>query len=160
MEKKFIINGEEIPVQDYKSGPESVSFTLKGKRYSFSTVSRDGMELILEGEGRFPAAVGSANRDGESIVMAQGREATISGSRPKIKKTGGGSGGLVSPMPGKIFKIVKDVGASVEKGETILILEAMKMEHAIRADKDGTVKKIMFKAGELVQGGVTLAEVE
>ena len=63
-------------------------------------------------------------------------------------------------MPGKIFKILKDVGSQVKKGEPILILEAMKMEHSIRSDKDGIVKKINFKVGELVQGGVTLAEVQ
>jgi 3-methylcrotonyl-CoA carboxylase alpha subunit len=42
----------------------------------------------------------------------------------------------------------------------VLILEAMKMEHSIRADKDGIVKKIFFQVGQLVQGGVILAEVE
>ena len=63
-------------------------------------------------------------------------------------------------MPGKIFKIVKDAGTEVKKGEPILILEAMKMEHSIRSDKDGKVKKIFYKVGELVQGGVILAEVE
>jgi pyruvate carboxylase subunit B len=63
-------------------------------------------------------------------------------------------------MPGKIFKILKSQDSEVKKGETILILEAMKMEHAIRSDKDGKVKKIFFNVGELVQGGVILAEVE
>ncbi|MBO0400784.1 3-methylcrotonyl-CoA carboxylase, partial [Aeromonas veronii] len=74
----------------------------------------------------------------------------------KMKKAGAHTGGLTSPMPGKIFKIVKEVGSEVKKGETILILEAMKMEHSIRSDKDGKVKKISYQVGELVQGGVTL----
>jgi biotin carboxyl carrier protein len=160
MEKKFLINGLEILVEDFKKDHESVSFLLNGKKYSYSVVMKDGGELILQGNSRFKGYVSKANREGESFVMALGREALISGTGKKLKKASGGAGSLVSPMPGKIFKIVKEVGAEVAKGETILILEAMKMEHSIRADKDGKVKKIMFKTGELVQGGVTLAEVE
>ena len=67
---------------------------------------------------------------------------------------------LFSKDLNKIFKILKEAGAEVKKGEAILILEAMKMEHSIRSDKDGKVKKIFFQVGQLVQGGVILAEVE
>lgn len=160
MEKKFLINGQKVSVQDFKKDQDSVAFSLGGKRYSFRIIQKNGGELLLQGEGRFKANVGRANRDGETIVMAMGREGIVSVAGKKMKKAAGGTGSLTSPMPGKIFKIVKEVGAEVTKGETILILEAMKMEHSIRADKDGKVKKIMFKTGELVQGGVTLAEVE
>ena len=94
------------------------------------------------------------------MIFSNGREALGSAQGKKIKKSGAMSGGLKSPMPGKIFKVLKDVGSEVKKGEPILILEAMKMEHSIRSDKDGIVKSINFKVGELVQGGVTLAEVQ
>ena len=160
MEKKFVLNGQEVTVTNYKRDGSAVSFGFNGKTYHFAIVAKDAGELVLEGHTRFKAQVGRPNREGDSIVMALGREAVISGTGKKLKKSGSSGGGLTSPMPGKIFRIVKDVGMEVAKGETILILEAMKMEHAIRADKDGKVKKIMFKTGELVQGGVTLAEVE
>ena len=160
MEKKFLVNGQEVTVQNYMNEHGAVSFSLNGKEYSFEVVAKDGAEMILEGRNRFKANVGKLNRDGESIVMALGREALVTTAGKKVKKVSGGAGSLTSPMPGKIFKIVKEVGSPVAKGETILILEAMKMEHSIRADKDGRVKKIMCKMGELVQGGVTLAEVE
>lgn len=160
MEKAFLINGQEIKVQDYKNTGESVSFELNGKDYFYMLISRDGAELILDNGGRFKAAVSSPNREGDSMVIANGKEAIGSLSGKKMKKAGAHSGGLTSPMPGKIFKVLKDIGSEVKKGEAILILEAMKMEHSIRSDKDGKVKKINFKVGELVQGGVTLAEVE
>jgi biotin carboxyl carrier protein len=160
MEKKFLINGQEVTVENYKKDESSVSFTLNGKNFNYSLVAKNAQEIILDGKTRFKVNVGKPNRDGESIVMAFGREATVSAAGKKMKRAGGSAGSLTSPMPGKIFKIVKEVGSQVAKGETILILEAMKMEHSIRADKDGKVKKIMFKTGELVQGGVTLAEVE
>lgn len=69
-------------------------------------------------------------------------------------------GSLQSPMPGKIFKIFKDVGESVNSGDAIMILEAMKMEHTIKAQKDGVIKNIYFKVGEQVQGGVELCEID
>ncbi len=161
MEKLFSINGQEVKVQDYKKIGDVVNFMLNGKQYSYSLVSKDGPEMVIDNGGRFKAAVGTPNRDGDSIIMANGREAVgSSAGGKKLKKAGAHTGGLTSPMPGKIFKILKEAGAEVKKGEAILILEAMKMEHSIRSDKDGKVKKVNFKVGELVQGGVTLAEVE
>lgn len=161
MDKLFNINGLEVKVQDFKHSHDTVSFILEGKNYFYSLISRDGHEMILDDKGgRFKAAVGTANLDGETMVIAAGKEGVVSGAGKKIKKSGRHSGGLASPMPGKIFKVVKAVGEEVKKGEAILILEAMKMEHSIRSDKDGKVSKIFFQVGQLVQGGVILAEVE
>lgn len=160
MDKSFTINGQDIKVQDYKKDGNIVSFNLNGKPYTYSLVSKDGFEMVLDNGQRFKAALGTAGRDGDAMVISNGREAVVSGSAKKLKKGAGHAGGLASPMPGKIFKIVKEAGSEVKKGEPILILEAMKMEHSIRSDKDGKVKKIFFKIGELVQGGVILAEVE
>lgn len=160
MEKVFILNGQEIKVQDYKSTPEGVSFVYNGKSFSYRLVSKDGHEMILDNNGRFKAAVSTPNKDGEFIVMARGHEAIGSSGGKKTKKAGAHAGGLTSPMPGKIFKVLKETGSEVKKGEAILILEAMKMEHSIRSDKDGIVKKINYAVGALVQGGVTLAEVD
>jgi biotin carboxyl carrier protein len=160
MEKIFSINGQEVKVQEYKQNADSVTFILNGKTYHYSLVSKDGPEMVLDNGGRFKAAVSSQNRDGDSVIMANGKEALGSVAGKKVKKSGAHAGGLTSPMPGKIFKVLKEAGSEVKKGEAILILEAMKMEHSIRSDKDGKVKKINYKVGELVQGGVTLAEVE
>lgn len=161
MEKSFTINGKEVKVQDFKHSHDTVTFTFEGKNYFYSLISRDGHEMILDDKGgRFKAAVATPNRDGESMVIAAGKEAILSGAGKKMKKAGAHAGGLTSPMPGKIFKILKEAGSEVKKGEPILILEAMKMEHSIRSDKDGKVIKIFFQVGELVQGGVTLASVE
>lgn len=161
MDKSFTINGKEVKVQDFKHAHDTVTFTYEGKNYFYSLISRDGHELILDDKGgRFKAAVATPNKEGDAMVIAAGVEALVSETGKKMKKAGAHSGGLTSPMPGKIFKIVKNPGDEVKKGDTILILEAMKMEHSIRSDKDGKVKKIFYSVGELVQGGVTLADVE
>src|SRR4051812_28944008 len=109
MEKTFVVNGKDIKVQDYKHTGESVTFSLNGKTYSFQMINRDGPEMILSSGMRFKAAVGVPNREGDMMVMANGREAVIAGAAgKKMKKSGGHAGGLTSPMPGKIFKILKD----------------------------------------------------
>lgn len=160
MDKIFFINGEEIKTKNFVLDKDQVSFELGGIQHSFSIVSQEGPCAVLASKGKnFSGVKSQSNSEGESIVMALGREAIMS-SGTKTKKKTQHAGSLVSPMPGKIFKILKEKGSSVKKGDAILILEAMKMEHSIRADKDGTVKNIFFKMGELVQGGVVLAEVD
>ena len=72
--------------------------------------------------------------------------------------TGGGS--LAAPMPGRVIKLFVETGAKVQKGEPLLILEAMKMEHTITAPSAGTVKEIHYAAGEQVLEGAQLIRME
>lgn len=65
-----------------------------------------------------------------------------------------------SPMQGNIWKILKKSGESVKAGETIVILEAMKMENNIVAPKDGIIVAILVKEGDSVDSGDTLAELK
>ena len=70
------------------------------------------------------------------------------------------AGSLAAPMPGKIIQVLAKAGAKVRKGEPLLILEAMKMEHTITAPADGVVKEIHYGAGEQVLEGVELITLE
>ncbi len=65
-------------------------------------------------------------------------------------------GRLTAPMPGRIVAVLVEAGASVVKGQPLLMLEAMKMEHTIHAPADGTIDEIPYAAGESVEEGVTL----
>ena len=69
-------------------------------------------------------------------------------------------GGIHAPMPGKVIALLAAVGATVEKGTPLLVLEAMKMEHTIHAPSKGTVKAFHFSAGEQVGDGVDLVDFE
>ena len=69
-------------------------------------------------------------------------------------------GGLSAPMPGKVVKIFVQEGAEVKKGEVLMVLEAMKMEHKIVAPKDGKIKVLRFKEGDRVSQGEDLVELE
>ncbi len=69
-------------------------------------------------------------------------------------------GSLTAPMPGKVIKLLVGAGAKVSKGQPLLILEAMKMEHTITAPTDGIVKEIRFGEGEQVVEGAQLISIE
>lgn len=70
------------------------------------------------------------------------------------------AGALVAQMPGKVVKLMAKVGDKVSQGQTILILEAMKMENEIKAGASGILKNIAVKEGQVVESGLLLAEIE
>ena len=72
------------------------------------------------------------------------------------------SGGVevVSPMPGKVFKLVAKPGEQVSEGQVVMILEAMKMENEIVAPQAGTVDAILVKEGDLVETDTVLATLK
>jgi len=81
------------------------------------------------------------------------------------KNAGGGSESdsqlyLKSQIPGKVFSINVDEGATVKKGDVICVLESMKMQVSIKSHKDGTVKKLKLKKGGTVAKNDVLAEIE
>jgi 3-methylcrotonyl-CoA carboxylase alpha subunit len=63
---------------------------------------------------------------------------------------------LEAPMPGLVLKVLVQPGSEVEKGQQLVILEAMKMEHAIAAPRDGVIAAVNCREGEMVQPGVDL----
>ena len=65
-----------------------------------------------------------------------------------------------APMPGKIFKVLVEVGSEVSAGDTLLATEAMKMETNVKAKVDGKIKEILFKEGAQVQQGDLLVIIE
>ncbi|SDU05503.1 3-methylcrotonyl-CoA carboxylase alpha subunit [Pseudomonas pohangensis] len=69
-------------------------------------------------------------------------------------------GGMTAPMNGSIVRILVEVGQAVEAGTALVVLEAMKMEHSIRAAEAGVVKALYCSEGELVNEGTTLVELE
>ena len=75
-------------------------------------------------------------------------------------KTAGGAAGSVeinAPMPGKILDVKAQPGASVSRGDVVLILEAMKMENEVVAPQDGTIASINVNVGDMVEPGAVLA---
>lgn len=82
---------------------------------------------------------------------------------PITKKPSGDSDmaqSLLSPMPCKISHVQVKKGDKVKKGQTLVIVEAMKMEHVIKSPKDGIIKTVSYKLGDIVEQGKVLVEFE
>lgn len=91
---------------------------------------------------------------------------TVNGQTFMLTKSSGGrghqhaAGKLMAPMPGQIRALNVSEGETVTKGQTLLILEAMKMEIRVQAPRDGTVKKLLVKQGQTVEREQILVEIE
>ena len=70
------------------------------------------------------------------------------------------SGGLIAPMPGKVIDLKVKVGSKVKKGDTLVILEAMKMEHQVKASEDGKVSKLLIRKDDQLDNGALLMIVK
>lgn len=94
-----------------------------------------------------------AHVDGDVFVFEAGRDP----GRPRAAAAPDAS--LSAPMPATVIAIVAPAGTSVEEGDVLLLLEAMKMELPVRAPRAGTVAAVHCREGELVQAGVTLVDL-
>ena len=99
---------------------------------------------------------------GNDLDDSSSKAGSVNGKRPRAKthsQIGGGSGTIAVPMQGTIVKVLVEVGQSIEAGQTVCILEAMKMENAINAEKTGTVKELRVKPGDSVGSGDIVAVI-
>jgi 3-methylcrotonyl-CoA carboxylase alpha subunit len=131
---------------------------VEGRRVVFHAARPGGrLEAIRLGEDVFPVRTA---RDGNRVfVWCAGSVHEFRRAARRAAPAGEASGGLLAPMPGRVRRVVLGAGEKVGRGDVILILEAMKMEHAIRAPRDGTVARILFAEGDLVEAGAVLAEI-
>ena len=100
-----------------------------------------------------PTVVGIASGVGATATKPK-RSASAGGA------VGGGSGAVTVPMQGTVVKVLVEVGQAVVVGESVIVLEAMKMENNIAAEKAGTVTEVKVKAGDTVGAGDVVVVVE
>ena len=81
-------------------------------------------------------------------------------ARPTRSRSAGGGNTIAAPMPGVILSVEVAPGASVQRGQTVLVLEAMKMKNELKAQRDGTVARVAVAAGDQVKHGDVLVEFE
>lgn len=104
-----------------------------------------------------------AGPTGDRWVHCDGRvyHRPFAEATPARRRHGGdGHQSLSSPMPATVRKVLVETGAQVRKGDTLIVLEAMKMELPIRAGMDAVVSAVSCREGELVQPGAVLVELE
>lgn len=133
----FKINGAEYKcaVEEIEAGKTKV--TVNGKVYEVET------EAAAAPAGKpaaKPAAAPAPKPAAPAAPKAEAKPAAAPAAGVQVK----------SPLPGSVIKVLVSEGQAVKKGDTLLTLESMKMENAIMAEQDGTVKQIAVSAGQNV----------
>jgi 3-methylcrotonyl-CoA carboxylase alpha subunit len=122
-------------------------------------VDTDTFRLTTGGQSR-RLQIHSADNNALEICMDNHRWRLTRHARfEAITDSAASDGKLVAPMPGKILEIRTEKGAKVSEGDTLLIMEAMKMELAIKAPMDGTVENLSVDTGDLVEADALLLEI-
>jgi 3-methylcrotonyl-CoA carboxylase alpha subunit len=130
-------------------------------RGSPSLAQLRGEQLVLEHNGvrRQHLAI----RRGDTLYLHwDGEVQTIKRLDPiaEVEASHSHQGGLTAPMNGSIVRVLVDIGQAVEAGAQLVVLEAMKMEHSIRAPHAGVIKGLYCVEGEMVSEGTALVELE
>jgi 3-methylcrotonyl-CoA carboxylase alpha subunit len=154
------VDGESAhPVRVHFSGA-GLRLAVHGKEHAFAgeTLGNGALSIRLD-ERTYRARALLDGDDWHVLSGADYRRLALRRGLPGQDEEAQ-AGSLAAPMPGRIVQVMSRPGEAVKKGQALLILEAMKMEHTITAPADGVVKEIHFAAGEQVLEGVELVTLE
>jgi 3-methylcrotonyl-CoA carboxylase alpha subunit len=130
------IDGARVAAQAQQEAAGDLALTLDGVRTRVAVVRRGAEATIIADDGTW--------RLHYIDPLAPRAAAAVSGGR------------LTAPMPGKVAQVLIAAGGAVKRGQALMVLEAMKMEHTIAAPADGTVERVHFAPGDLVEEGAEL----
>ena len=157
-------------VFDYNSQSFPVDLTPSGKSYRATIgdkivdvelihVEKEKLNLLVNGK-RIIAYDSSDNAKRWVTVNGQTFVLTKSLGTRKGGHAHHAAGELTAPMPGQVRAVNVSEGEAVTKGQTLLVLEAMKMEIRVQAPRDGVVKKLFVEQGQTVEREQILVEIE
>ncbi|MBT6649434.1 MAG: carbamoyl-phosphate synthase L chain ATP-binding protein, partial [Actinobacteria bacterium] len=145
----------DVAYNSRRDGSFRVNGTIKVRVHDWS---RDGIDLEVDGRRANSRVTGT-----HDTVFVQVSRGTVGfGIVPRFVLPGSEepSGGLTAPMPGVVLDIRVAAGDTVTTGQTLVVLEAMKMEHHMNAPFDGEVAEVLVVAGQQVDSGVVLLVVD
>ena len=152
--------GDEIVELLVQSSGNKLSCRLGDERHEMTVTSvQDGVLCIIDNGIRQRCQY---HRDGDSLYLqAFGESWSVTDltHQPAAGANGTGSGRIHASMDGAIIDVLVQPGQTVRQGETLVILEAMKMEHPVKADCDGIVSQVLTNKGDQVKRNQLLAEI-
>ncbi len=128
------------------------------KKYNI-TVNGNVYEVEVEEVGAFAATKESAPVAAPAAPAAP-KAAPAAAPKPAAKPAAAGANAVTAPMPGTILDVKCNVGDTVKRGQTLFILEAMKMENEIPAPADGVIASVDTTKGSSVASGAVLATMQ
>jgi biotin carboxyl carrier protein len=159
-EQSYKLEIDEIGKGVYRVAVDGHEFFVDGKK-----TGRTNYSLIVDSRS-FEVEVD--NHDDEYRVLVDGRNYRVRLTDERRMLAGGGQGAeplqgrqrVSVPMPGKVIAILVAEGDRIEKGQGLVIVEAMKMENEVHSPISGEVREIKVKPGDTVEGGAVLVVVE
>ena len=155
----------EICVDVTHSPTGAMTIDIDGKKLDADAVALSGatnlrvdgnvVDLWIEGA---PPAVGVVAGGARFYAKVESERMRALSNALGAKK-GAGEGVVKSPMPGRVLKLLVNEGDRVRSGTPLIVVEAMKMENELCADRDGVVGKIHVQPGATVEGGAKLVEI-
>lgn len=144
----------------YKINGAQYDVTIDGINGNIARVEVNGIPFEVEMQGSslveedLPTQT-AAVTESPAVVPA----APVAAPTPAVKGAAGAGAPVKAPLPGVVTKVLVTAGQAVKKGETVLVLEAMKMENNITAECDGKVTGICCEPGDSVMEGTTLITI-
>ncbi|MBX7138134.1 MAG: biotin/lipoyl-binding protein [Oligoflexia bacterium] len=136
MQYRVRVNSKELQVTLTSKVGSQLNFVVNGESYAVDVAPILARAAVGEGAARVVSAPPPARSAGPAAP-----------------------GAVAAPMPGIIVNVLVKAGQQVKAGETVVVMEAMKMENNIPATKDGTVEKVHVKKGDEVQNGQALVQI-
>lgn len=163
------IDHEKHDVEIERGGDSNLVAKIDGKQYRLEVSEPEPNVYLFKHENQiyqifvspnekagepFAVNVGSRNYDVKIYDPKRLRGSDANGEHET------GASEIKTAMPGKLVRVLTEVGAEIKKGDGVLIVEAMKMQNEMKAPRDGTVKEIRFAEGATVNAGDVLAVIE
>ncbi|HEY4669834.1 MAG TPA: biotin carboxylase N-terminal domain-containing protein [Tepidiformaceae bacterium] len=150
----------EVVVQYERARDGSFAYTVGERSGRARLLSAENGRVLLDVDGVQRTFI-VTRRDDQVFVQTPKGEVVLSETpRFPVPEIEGVAGGYQAPLPGKVVQIFVEQGASVSRGDLLLTIEAMKMEHRISAASDGLVKELLVEVGQQVDGGQVLLVLE
>ena len=143
---------------EYKQKRDQKFLFSNNKEAFIYSSDEDGIDMIFDGKRHYSRVTVSTN----NILVHMPFGDVMLELKPRFKMPGTEVtiGGLIAPMPGKVIDVKVKKGKKVKAGDTLVILEAMKMEHSIKASEDGTVSELLISVNDQVENGALLMVVK
>jgi 3-methylcrotonyl-CoA carboxylase alpha subunit len=174
--RSFRVNGPHAEVLRLAVGERELEATLtfeaqdiaiswlgQTARVHGEQLTRERLSFVADGERVLASYVSKSSAHGPIVYVAlEGAclEAAFGKAHAFEQELGLADGAIRSPLPGRILSVFVSVGSEVKRGDALVSLEAMKMEHTLRASADGVVRELRVAAKDQVTEGSTLLVLE
>ena len=157
----------KLHLLDIRREGSKVTAVIDGRVFDVEVSEPEPGVFLYKNDGRVIEAYAGRDQEGATVVSVRGRDIEVRITDPKrlrgaadISDAAGGRAEIKTAMPGKVVRILVNNGAEVQKGDGLIVVEAMKMQNEMRSPKEGHVSELRVAEGDTVAAGDVLLIVE